>query len=344
MKYDVYKDRRGEWRWRLVYNDRIIADSADSYRTKIDCLAAVARFNVIPSIDPDESRRNRSFPSGRHKPRRALSVFLCHSSDDKPSVRDLYTRLRSTADYINPWLDEEELLPGQRWEDEIPEAVRNSDIVLVCMSKASTQKTGYVQKEIKFALDVADTQPEGTIFIIPVKLEGCLLPKRLSHLQFVNLFDEKGFDKLMRALSAGAEKLDIEQPTADERATEAPETFPPTDNWALNVRVRQEGDVAVLDLKGRIGIGEGTVAMRNIIRRLQEKGQKKILMNLHGINYVDNSGLGELIYCYTVISRGGGQFKLLNLPPKILNLLQITKLLTVFDTYDDEGIALDSFK
>src|SRR6185369_16999509 len=99
---------------------------------------------------------------------RQLQVFLCHSSNDKSQVYDLYQRLN--LDGFNPWLDEESLLPGQNWEREIPIAVRNSDVAIVCLSKSSITKKGYVQKEIKYTLDVADEQPEGTIFIIPLKL------------------------------------------------------------------------------------------------------------------------------------------------------------------------------
>jgi hypothetical protein len=141
--------------------------------------------------------------------KRQLKVFLCHSSGDKPAVHGLYNRLRSAADYISPWLDEEDLLPGQRWEDEIPVAVRNCDVVLVCLSNESINKSGYVQKEIKVALDAADRQPEGTIFLIPVKLEECEIPNRLSHLHYVNLFEDRGFQRLMRAIESRAEKLKI---------------------------------------------------------------------------------------------------------------------------------------
>ncbi|MBC8029609.1 MAG: toll/interleukin-1 receptor domain-containing protein [Pyrinomonadaceae bacterium] len=129
---------------------------------------------------------------------RSLKVFLCHSSDDKDAIRGLYHRL--SGDGYSPWLDEENLLPGQEWEDEIPRAVRQSDIVIVCLSPRSISKTGYVQKEIKFALDVADQQPQGTIFIIPLKLEPCDVPGRLVRWHWVNLFEEKGYEKLKRAL------------------------------------------------------------------------------------------------------------------------------------------------
>jgi anti-sigma B factor antagonist len=112
----------------------------------------------------------------------------------------------------------------------------------------------------------------------------------------------------------------------------------------LNISERQAGDVTVLDLGGKITIGEGSVSLRSAIRRLIEEGKKKILLNLADVGYVDSSGIGELVSSYTTIGREGGQLKLLNLTQKIQDLLAITKLLTVFDVYDDEATALNSFK
>ena len=112
----------------------------------------------------------------------------------------------------------------------------------------------------------------------------------------------------------------------------------------LNIRERQAGDVTVLDMDGKITIGEGSVALRGAVRRLIEEGKKKILLNLSNVGYVDSSGIGELVSSFTTVNREGGQLKLLNLTQKIRDLLAITKLLTVFDTYDDEASALNSFK
>ncbi len=112
----------------------------------------------------------------------------------------------------------------------------------------------------------------------------------------------------------------------------------------LNIKERQAGDVTVLDLDGKITIGEGSVSVRTAVRRLLEEGKKKILLNLAGVSYVDSSGIGELVSSFTTINREGGQLKLLNLTQKIQDLLAITKLLTVFDTYDDEATALNSYK
>ncbi len=136
---------------------------------------------------------------------RPLRAFLCHSSGDKPAVRDLYRRLR--AEGVAPWLDEEELLPGQVWDLEIRRAIRKSDVVLVCLSRASISKAGYLQKELRRVLDVADEQPEGTIFVIPIKLEECEVPDRLSAWHWVDLFEENGFERLMLSLRARANEI-----------------------------------------------------------------------------------------------------------------------------------------
>jgi formylglycine-generating enzyme required for sulfatase activity len=137
----------------------------------------------------------------------SLRVFLCHSSGDKPAVRELCRRL--CAEGIDAWLDEEKLLPGQDWQLEIPKAVCTSDVVIVCLSRGSVTKAGYVQKEIKFALDVADEQPEGTIFLIPALLEECEVPERLSRWQWVNLHEAKGYKRLMHALRVRAGELGV---------------------------------------------------------------------------------------------------------------------------------------
>ena len=129
-----------------------------------------------------------------------IRVFLCHASDDKPRVRELYEQLRS--DGIEPWLDERSLEPGAEWEQIIPDAVRDCRFVLVCLSGRSVLKAGYVQREIKLALDVADEKPEGSIFIIPVRLDDCETPKRLRRWQCVDLFESDGYRRLVRSMHA----------------------------------------------------------------------------------------------------------------------------------------------
>src|SRR2546430_11217523 len=112
----------------------------------------------------------------------------------------------------------------------------------------------------------------------------------------------------------------------------------------LDITQRQAGGVAVLDLGGEVRIGDDATALRSAIRNLVAGGNQKILLNLKGIKYIDSSGIGELIANYTTVGRAGGQLKLLNLTEKVQDLLVITKLLTVFDVYDNEEDALSSFK
>jgi len=111
----------------------------------------------------------------------------------------------------------------------------------------------------------------------------------------------------------------------------------------INISERQAGDVTVLDLDGKVTIGEGSVALRNAIRRLLGEGKNKILLNLGGVGYIDSSGIGELVSSFTAVNKEGGTLKLLNLTQKIQDLLAITKLLTVFDVFDSEAEALSSF-
>lgn len=112
----------------------------------------------------------------------------------------------------------------------------------------------------------------------------------------------------------------------------------------LDIQPRQAGDVTILDLTGEVRIGAGSVALRDTIRGLADEGRKKLLLNLAGVKYMDSTGIGELIANYTTMTRQGGQLKLLNLTDRIQNLLVITKLLTVFDSFDNEAEALKSFQ
>jgi formylglycine-generating enzyme required for sulfatase activity len=152
---------------------------------------------------------------------RPLRVFLCHSSNDKPIVRELYQKLCAEA-WIQPWLDEEELYPGQDWNFEIEKAVEAADVILVCLSKGSTTKEGYVQREIRIALDYADYKPEGTLYVIPIRLEECEPPRRLRVWQYADYFEgqrERGFQRLLVSLNRRADGLGliIESPATEEK-------------------------------------------------------------------------------------------------------------------------------
>ena len=135
--------------------------------------------------------------------KRPLKVFLCHASADKTAVRELYQRL--TKDGVDAWLDKEKLLPGQDWEYEIRKAVREADVVVVCLSKQFNQ-AGFRQKEVRLALDTAMEKPEGEIFIIPARLEECDNLESLRRWHWVDLFEEDGYKRLFLSLRRSADE------------------------------------------------------------------------------------------------------------------------------------------
>jgi hypothetical protein len=145
-----------------------------------------------------------------------LRVFLCHAARDKPRVRALHRYLQAAG--VAPWFDEASLLPGQEWEIEIAKAIKTADVVIVCLSAGSVTKAGYVQREIKFALDVAEEQPERAIFIIPLKLEECDVPERLSRWHWVTAWDPSGIERLMEALTHRARALKRQVPEPPDAA------------------------------------------------------------------------------------------------------------------------------
>lgn len=159
-----------------------------------------------PIKQQDLSRNNSDTETSIQKTR-ALRIFLCHTSNDKAFVRKIYQQLRQKD--LDPWLDEEKIVGGQDWDREIRRAISNSDIIVVCLSKQSINKKGYVQKEINIALDVAETLPEDSIFVVPLKLEECSIPDRLQHLHYVDFFEKSGHEKLMRAIEFRAAELGI---------------------------------------------------------------------------------------------------------------------------------------
>ncbi|HEY2456811.1 MAG TPA: STAS domain-containing protein [Candidatus Acidoferrum sp.] len=113
---------------------------------------------------------------------------------------------------------------------------------------------------------------------------------------------------------------------------------------ALFLTSRDDGPITLVDLSGRIALGEGSALLRKTIRDLLEGGRLKIVLNLGDVNYIDSSGIGELVSGFTAVRNRGGELKLLNLTRKVHDLLQITKLFTVFDVYSDEHTAVHSFK
>lgn len=168
----------------------------------------------------------------RSKPR----IFLCHASEDKPRVKELYHLLKDAG--YRPWLDKFDLLPGQRWQPAIRKVVTNpSNLILVCLSQHSITKRGVVQQEIKWALDILEQMPEESIYMIPVRLEVCPAPEQLAEFHWVDLFEPDGFEYLTRALDfelrhrqASSEPLTTKSPRPinDEKSTNQQTDTPPT--------------------------------------------------------------------------------------------------------------------
>ncbi|HEX6910563.1 MAG TPA: TIR domain-containing protein, partial [Longimicrobium sp.] len=129
---------------------------------------------------------------------RGPTVFLCHASEDKPHVIELYADLKAQG--IEPWLDKQNLVGGQHWMREIRRVIRGATAVVICLSNTAVRKRGVFQREIKLALSEAEEQPEGTIFIIPVLLEACTVPDALKHLHVVDLTEECGVERLAEAI------------------------------------------------------------------------------------------------------------------------------------------------
>jgi formylglycine-generating enzyme required for sulfatase activity len=160
-------------------------------------------------------------------------------------VRELYQKLRAEP-WIQPWLDEEELYPGQDWNMEIEKAVEAADAIIVCLTKNSINKEGYVQRELRIVLDFADYKPDGTLYLMPVRLEECEPPRRLRARQYVDYFEgqrERGLQRLLVSLKRRAESLglEVEMPTQSVgRVSNLAETVAPK---------REESKPIVEDLK-----------------------------------------------------------------------------------------------
>jgi formylglycine-generating enzyme required for sulfatase activity/Tfp pilus assembly protein PilF len=156
-------------------------------------------------------------PNAKNGQGEKLKVFLCHASEDGATVGKLASRLREMG-WLKVWRDKDDLLPGQNWELEIPKEVKNSQLIIICLSNniaAKIIKGSYINKEFKLALEVAEKQPPGAISIIPLRLEECTVPEQFEKLQWANYFDEEDWQKLIRALETRASEIGLTIPSAE---------------------------------------------------------------------------------------------------------------------------------
>jgi formylglycine-generating enzyme required for sulfatase activity len=134
-----------------------------------------------------------------------VQIFISYAREDQRRVEELYQKLLAAG--YQPWLDREHILPGQKWEPVINQALKRSDFALVCLSATSINNRGFLQKEIKKALEHADEKLEDDVWLIPARLDDCDVPEALSRIQWVDLFEDEGFDQLLRALEFQLKKV-----------------------------------------------------------------------------------------------------------------------------------------
>lgn len=225
-----------------------------------------------------------------------LKVFLCHGKEDKTKVREIYSRLRN--DGVELWFDEEDLLVGQDWELEIQKAVRACHVIIVCLSNTSINKEGYFQKEIKFALDIADEKPEGTIYILPIKLEECDVPHRLRKWHWINYFENDGYEKVVRALRKRANNIGLSTIPGDGNIERARKPIEELSGRLLykSAVVREllgqykdgilfKDDVDILSAEAVVGITQEALAetLEPFEEETRRKEEKEKLLRLVGI-------------------------------------------------------------
>ncbi|MEO1255002.1 MAG: GUN4 domain-containing protein [Bacteroidota bacterium] len=163
-----------------------------------------------------------------------IRIFLAHASEDKAAVIELYNHFKENG--FQPWLDKVDLLPGQNWQAEISKAIKNSHVFIACLSQNSVQKRGYIQREFRMALNAMADQPPGQIYLIPVRLDDCQIPKlrqeeygiSLRDYQWVDLFEPSGYEHLLRGIEAGfADVLDKPETIIPSSRTESVSTNKP---------------------------------------------------------------------------------------------------------------------
>jgi CheY-like chemotaxis protein len=172
------------------------SESANYLLMRIDRL--LERVEIFRGGSPHESTNE------------ALNVFISYAREDESSARRIREFLRKNG--VTAWLDADDLIPGQEWETEIRRAIRDSHLVLVCLSNKSITKRGYVQKEIRLALDLADEEPHGSIFVVPLKMEECSVPEPLGKWQWLDFFKSGSKKRLLNALRIRAETLGVLPP------------------------------------------------------------------------------------------------------------------------------------
>ena len=209
--------------------------------------------------EPDirkEARRLRSIQINEKKNDEIMiKIFLCHAKEDSKDVKELYRNLQKAG--FNPWMDEIDILPGQDWNYEIQNAIKKSDFIIICLSNFSVNKSGYVNREIKWALDRYDEMQHGSIFLIPVRLEECSLPDHLSVVQCSDIFKDEGFERLVSAIKYQLSKKGIQLPGNNLNDEEQKnislegQWIDPADNDTLYIKQFKDNIIGFYNFDGR---------------------------------------------------------------------------------------------
>lgn len=226
------------------------------------------------------------------------TLFLSYAREDREAVEALYERLEGSG--MDPWMDTRDLLPGQRWEPTILEAVRRADFFLALISRRSVTKRGFLQKEIRTALDAWQERLEGDIYLIPVRLEPCETPDLLAELQWLDLYEEGAWERLLKALSVGWARLHatgtgpgIEGPTLAVPQILS-RTGQPTHSTRPPVPVHRVGSVSVIAAEGYFN-NQGTERIQRVVLGLLEMGHERILIDMSRVRIVNSIGISILI-------------------------------------------------
>ena len=195
-------------------------------------------------------------------------IFLCHASEDKAQVREVYRQLKDLG--FEPWLDEVDILPGQNWNYEIEQALENSDFVMVFLSTRSVKKIGYVQREFKRALEHSEEMPEGFIHTIPVKLDECSAPRQFRHHQWVKLYEDGAFDRVVAAIRHGLEERGEPVPQSDSQQ--------PSPRPIDVVHRREESETPPVNGKDRPEVHRHTTTDTHVITGLSRRQKRRLVL------------------------------------------------------------------
>ncbi len=184
-----------------VSNSNIIIGDNSSLSTSTAAQSEKQPVRMIVPAAKDQSAVSKLIP------------FLCYAKENSTSVREFRERLKG-EDWVDPWFDEEDILPGEKWEGSVADAVHNSHAVIIFLSSIAVRTEGFFHKELKLALDAAAEKPDGTIFIIPIRLDDCEVPVRLQPYQYVDYFGDQEqkdavYSSLIKALKIRAGTLGI---------------------------------------------------------------------------------------------------------------------------------------